>query len=171
MEEKKYSRKMEIIRFIVVGIIATIVDYLTKLLVTSSIGNSMDDIYKQLIGYSCGFVVGVIINYILSTFWVFKNVADNKKAKSFKSILLFLIFALLGFGIGLGIFYGLGYAFLAANINILDFNIFKFYEAITNPQFYLYTFVFVVQTLIVLVWNYITRKKFIYIEPNNDNNK
>ena len=83
--------------------------------------------------------------------------------------------SLVGFGIGLGISYGLGYAFLAADINILDFSIFRFYESLTKPEFYLYTLVFGIQTLVVLVWNYISRKKLIYkapkenVEPNKEN--
>ena len=104
----KYSNKKEILRFLVVGVIATIVDFVTKILITSAIGNSLDDVYKQLIGYTCGFVLGVTINYVLSTFWVFKNVDKKQKTKSIWSILLFIGLSLVGFGIGLGIFYGLG---------------------------------------------------------------
>lgn len=171
----KYSNKKEILRFVVVGIIATVVDFVTKLLITSVIGNALEDVYKQLIGYTCGFTLGVIVNYILSTFWVFKNVDSKQKTKSFKSIALFVGLSLVGFGIGLGISYGLGYAFLAADINILDFSIFRFYESLTKPEFYLYTLVFGIQTLVVLVWNYISRKKLIYkapkenVEPNKEN--
>lgn len=165
----KYSNKKEILRFIVVGLIATVIDFLTKILITSVIGNALDDVYKQLIGYTCGFTLGVIVNYVLSTFWVFKNVENKEKTKSFKSIVLFIALSLVGFGIGLGIFYGLGYAFLAADINILNFSIFKFYESLTQPEFYLYTLVFGIQTLVVLFWNYISRKKLIYKAPKEEN--
>lgn len=169
--EKTYSNKKEILRFIIVGIIATIFDYVTKVLVTSAIGNNLNDNIKTLIGYISGFLVSVIVNYILSTFFVFKNVKDEKKSKSFKSMVLFFIFSLIGCLIGLGIFYGCYYLFKIWNIDINNFSIFKFYESITNPEFYLYTLVFVVQTLIVLVFNYTTRKKFIYVAPkNNENN-
>ena len=168
-DKKKYSNKKEILRFIVVGLIATVVDFVTKILITSVIGDSLDDVYKQLIGYTCGFVLGVTINYILSTFWVFKNVENKEKTKSFKSIMLFVVLSLVGFGIGLGIFYGLGYAFLAGGIDILNFSIFKFYEFITEPTFYLYTLVFCIQTLVVLFWNYISRKKLIYKAPKEEN--
>ena len=164
----KYSNKKEILRFVVVGIIATIVDFVTKILITSAIGDSLSDVYKQLIGYTCGFTLGVIINYVLSTFWVFKNVDNKQKTKSVKSILLFIALSLIGFGIGLGIFYGLGYAFLAGGIDILNFSIFRFYEFITEPTFYLYTLVFGIQTLVVLFWNYISRKKLIYKAPKEE---
>lgn len=163
-----YSNKKEILRFIVVGLIATVVDFVTKILITSAIGNSLDDVYKQLIGYSCGFALGVAVNYVLSTFWVFKNVDSKQKTKSIKSILLFIGLSLIGFGIGLGIFYGLGFAFKAGNIDILNFSIFKFYEFITEPTFYLYTLVFCIQTVVVLFWNYISRKKLIYKAPKEE---
>ena len=165
---KKYSNKKEILRFIVVGVIATIVDFVTKILITSAIGNSLDDVYKQLIGYTCGFALGVTINYILSTFWVFKNVDSKQKTKSFKSVILFILLSLVGFGIGLGIFYGLGYAFKAADIDILNFSIFEFYKFITEPTFYLYSLVFAIQTVVVLFWNYISRKKLIYKAPKEN---
>lgn len=166
--EKTYSNKKEILRFIIVGVIATIFDYVTKILVTSAIGDKLSDNYKTLIGYACGFIVSVIVNYILSTFFVFKNVEDKNKSKSFKSMILFFIFSFIGFLLGLGIFYGCFYLFKIWNIDIMSFSIFKFYESITNPEFYLYTLVFVIQTLIVLVFNYTTRKKFIYIAPKSD---
>jgi putative flippase GtrA len=167
----KYSNKKEILRFIVVGLIATVVDFVTKILITSAIGNSLDDVYKQLIGYTCGFILGVTINYILSTFWVFKNVDSNQKTKSAKSVIIFILLSLVGFGIGLGIFYGLGYAFLAGGIDILNFSIFEFYKFITEPTFYLYTLVFCIQTLVVLFWNYISRKKLIYKAPKDESNQ
>lgn len=167
---KKYSNKKEILRFVVVGIIATVVDFVTKILITSAIGTALDDFWKQFIGYSCGFLLGVIINYLLSTYWVFKNVENKQKAKSFKSIVLFIVLSLIGFGIGLGIFYGLGYAIKAGGIDILNFSIFKFYEFITEPAFYLYTAVFAFQTLVVLFWNYLSRKKFIYKAPKEEKN-
>ena len=165
----KYSNKKEILRFLVVGVIATIVDFVTKILITSAIGNSLDDVYKQLIGYTCGFVLGVTINYVLSTFWVFKNVDKKQKTKSIWSILLFIGLSLVGFGIGLGIFYGLGYAFKAGGFDILNFSIFEFYKFITEPTFYLYTLVFCIQTVVVLFWNYISRKKLIYKAPKEEN--
>lgn len=162
-----YSNKKEILRFVVVGIIATIVDFVTKVIVTSIIPDTIGSFWEQLIGYTCGFALGVVANYLLSTFWVFKNVEDEKSAKKASSVFLFIALSLVGFGIGLFIFYVLGYAFQAINIDILNFNIFEFYKCLTEPNFYIYACVFAFQTLVVLFWNYVSRKKFIYKAPGS----
>lgn len=180
---KPYSNKMEIVRFLIVGIIATIFDLLTKLIVNTVIGDSLNGLNdgnftKTFLGYLAGFIIGVIINYLLSTFWVFKNVKDDKKSKTFKGIMMFFIFSLLGFLIGLAITYGLGYLISLGGIDILDFKLFtgesSFFSkdfwsylisCLSDGAFWLYIFVFCFQTIVVLIWNYLTRKKFIYIAP------
>lgn len=186
LTNKQYSNRMEILRFLVVGIIATIFDLLTKLIVNTVIGDSLNSLNdgnftKTFLGYLAGFIVGVIINYLLSTFWVFKNVKDDKKSKTFKGIMLFFLFSLLGFLIGLAITYGLGYLISLGGIDILDFKLFSgessffsaefwqyFASCLTDGAFWLYIFVFCFQTIVVLVWNYVTRKKFIYIAPKDE---
>ena len=101
--------------------------------------------------------------------------------------MLFFLFSLLGFLIGLAITYGLGYLISLGGIDILDFKLFSgessffsaefwqyFASCLTDGAFWLYIFVFCFQTIVVLVWNYVTRKKFIYIAPKEDqseNNK
>lgn len=186
LTNKQYSNRMEILRFLIVGIIATIFDLLTKLIVNTVIGDSLNSLNdgnftKTFLGYLAGFIVGVIINYLLSTFWVFKNVKDDKKSKTFKGIMLFFLFSLLGFLIGLAITYGLGYLISLGGIDILDFKLFSgessffsaefwqyFASCLTDGAFWLYIFVFCFQTIVVLVWNYVTRKKFIYIAPKDE---
>lgn len=186
LTNKQYSNRMEVLRFLIVGIIATIFDLLTKLIVNTVIGDSLNSLNdgnftKTFLGYLAGFIVGVIINYLLSTFWVFKNVKDDKKSKTFKGIMLFFLFSLLGFLIGLAITYGLGYLISLGGIDILDFKLFSgessffsaefwqyFASCLTDGAFWLYIFVFCFQTIVVLVWNYVTRKKFIYIAPKDE---
>lgn len=186
LTNKQYSNRMEILRFLIVGIIATIFDLLTKLIVNTVIGDSLNSLNdgnftKTFLGYLAGFIVGVMINYLLSTFWVFKNVKDDKKSKTFKGIMLFFLFSLLGFLIGLAITYGLGYLISLGGIDILDFKLFSgessffsaefwqyFASCLTDGAFWLYIFVFCFQTIVVLVWNYVTRKKFIYIAPKDE---
>lgn len=183
--KKEYSNIKEVIRFLIVGVIATIFDLLTKLIINSVIGDNLknlksEQLLKTFIGYTCGFIIGVIINYLLSTFWVFKNVKNKKESRSAKGILLFLFFSLLGFLIGLGITYGLGYLILyTSKINIIDFSLLPtdgssfwtyFINCLSNANFWAYIGVFCIQTIIVLVWNYLTRKKFIFKSPKNEEN-
>src|SRR5574344_1979371 len=109
---KKDSKGLEIIRFLVIGVVATGFDFLTKLLVSSW----MKGLNSWLIlGVStlAGFIIGVAVNYIFSILWVFQNVADKNAAKKQSKLWLFVFLGFIGLFISLWIFYGSDYFFLA----------------------------------------------------------
>src|SRR5574344_2875001 len=115
---KKDSKSLEIIRFLVIGVVATGFDFLTKLLVSSW----MKGLNSWLIlGVStlAGFVIGVIVNYIFSILWVFQNVADKQAAKTQSKFWLFVLLGFIGLLISEGIFYGSHYLLLLGGINIV----------------------------------------------------
>ena len=161
----KISKKRRKIYTIVLGICLAVVAALFSLNVYSALN------YE--IGYFYDYSMAPTINKTITNEGVpyeynnFKNVEDEKSARRASSVLLFIILSLVGFGIGLIIFYVLGYAFQAINIDILNFNIFEFYKCLTEPNFYIYACVFAFQTLVVLFWNYVSRKKFIYKAPGS----
>jgi putative flippase GtrA len=173
---KKYSKKAEIIRFLVIGIVATIFDFLTKLLV-SGLMKGANEWLILTISTVAGFVVGVIVNYIFSILWVFQNVADKGAAKKQSKFWLFVFLGFIGLLISLVIFYGSHYVLKAATngaINIVDGSnapkeIFKGnWSFLSNGSFWVYFAIFCVSTLIVLIWNYKSRKKWIFIEPKSE---
>lgn len=152
------SHSKEIIRFVVVGLTATLADYLTSLLFLKVIYTDQTPIFggdslsrSLVLAKTMGYVVGIIVNYILSTFFVFKNVEDKKKSRS---VLGFVIFSLLSIG---GFLINLGITKLGNLIYSVDNNI------------WWYTFVFIVATGVVLIYNYITRKYILYREPKEEN--
>lgn len=169
MEKSIHDKKSifwEVIRFLVVGVVATIFDFATKTLFAYLIPvNSVGDFWHFTIPLICGFIVGVLVNYFLSTFWVFQNVKDTKKAKSNSSFWLFVILGFVGLLIGLGIFYSFRYIILAATNNGFDIDVGKGTISLSSPEFWAYFGVFCFQTIVVLVYNYFTRKKFIYKAP------
>lgn len=131
----------EVFRFGLVGIVATLFD----LVITTSIRMVLEN-YSSIgqeylitfIAVLAGFTVGVIVNYILSITMVYKN---NKKqdAKTWWGVLVFVALSAMGLGIGIGmesLFY--------------------------NYLHWSYILVFIFRTVVVLVWNYLTRKFILF---------
>lgn len=145
----------EILRFLIVGGTATLTDYAVAFLFyrfvlpPSSIGQSA----SVIISTAAGFTVGLIVNWFLSVYFVFKQVSDEKKAKSGTSFIMFTIIGVTGLAITeLGMYFGVKYlptislfgatAFLGAEIK--------------------WWLCKVVMTALTLVWNYLARKIFIF---------
>lgn len=86
----------EIIRFLLVGGFATLVDWAISFFVTSITPSVMVgslDITHTVLSTACGFSIGLLVNYFLSVIFVFKDKKDEKSGKSFKD---FLVFSLIG---------------------------------------------------------------------------
>lgn len=145
----KHPRLAEIIRFLIIGGLATILDYLAMGVTLYCfdpslyphfynvwIGGGNPSTLATIVGTGTGFVAGLIFNYIFSILFVFHSQGNSRSAKGF------LLFALLSFGGLLMHIVGmyLGY-------NLLHIN-----------EWIVKTFL----TAVVLVYNYLTRKFFIF---------
>lgn len=157
----------EILRFIATGIIATVVDFIITYVVASFLPTTMG-VWKEVVYTACGFIVSLVINYFLSAFWVYKNVDEKINTKSFGNVVLFVALSCVGLALGIGIMIGfnaLDQAVIHSNFELwLDF-IFKG----TKFSFKAFAFAilfFGVKTLIVLAWNYLSRKKLIFKSKN-----
>ena len=178
MEEKNIQNKdkrisLEIIRFLVTGVICALLDFLVCFVVSTLI-TFLNNIALQTAIYTlCGFIVGVIANYILSTFWVFKNVEDKNKAKSPLFKVLFVILSSIGWLISFLTMYVcslLIFSIFHIDINSLSighiFNISNWLKL----DVWLFIFSFGLKTLLGMVWNYLTRKFILYRAPKNGGN-
>ena len=142
----------EIFKFLIVGGLATIIDMLSMALVlyfynpkiyeynfiNTIIGNVNPNNLIAVIATSVGFIIGLIFNYILSISFVF-NKTNTNFAKTKTGFITFSSLSFIGFlihAIGMAI----GYGVLKINEWIIK----------------------VFLTLIVLIFNYITRKKIIF---------
>ncbi|MBP5372653.1 MAG: GtrA family protein [Clostridia bacterium] len=147
----------EILRFIIVGGIATVVDFfmmgVTLYIFDPSLypnffnvffGGGEPSLVAKLVGTGVGFVFGLIANYLLSVFFVF-----NEKGKS-KTVGGFIIFAVFS-AIGL-LIHEVGMYLMS---DLLSIN-----EWITK----------IILTLVVLVYNYISRKLLIFKKEKIDEN-
>ena len=68
----KAGNRQELIRFLITGLVCAIADFLTMSLFMMLLKN-LPAIWQSAISLLAGFIVGVILNYILSTYWVFKG--------------------------------------------------------------------------------------------------
>ena len=163
MEENKIHLNkellFEILRFLVVGGTATIVDYIIYylfrqiILPPSLIPNNITwDTWSLIIATALGVGVGLIVNWLLSISFVFKNVKDKKKSSSTTSFIKFTIIGLIGLGIT-----ELGMQLVNIIPEISLFGISTLFNLPLKEWF-----MKCLMTGIVLIFNYIARKIFIF---------
>ncbi len=125
---------IQLFRSLFVGGVATIVDFGVAAVVREGLGGS------DLISNSAGFVIGLVVNYLISILWVFKKHNMNLA----KEFIGFTIIGLIGLAINTGIVVGLG----------------KVWNSETNAvMFYVAK---IIATFITLIWNFAARKIFLY---------
>lgn len=167
-EKQQITRKSEVIRFIITGLVCAIADFLvTELFLL--IFQNLNDIAKGIISTFAGFAVGVVLNYILSTFWVFTGVEDTKKTKTVGFIILFIVLSAVAFGLSYGTYELCHVIFLNAwGLNIYNQSIKEIFKFTFwgNPEFWLFALAFVLKTIVGLIWNYFTRKYILYKNKN-----
>ena len=146
---KNNPKLFEIIRFLFVGGLATIIDMAVMSIViylpnkeTVSFMEVLTSNFKPeswlvILATAIGFIVGLVFNYAFSIFYVYEG--ENKYAKTKKGFLLFLVLSAIGLAIQtLGMF--LGYTLLGINEWVVK----------------------IILVLVVLAFNYISRKIFIF---------
>ena len=141
----KDQRILEFLRYAVVGGISAVVDMAVNYLMLYVIfGATSGDTWKVAISVTVGFTVGLLLNFVLSNLFVFKSEEQKKKGKTFGA---FAVYAIIGI-IGLGL----------TELLTICGTFFIGEEGI----FYLILTCFVKG--VVLIWNYIGRKIFVYRE-------
>ena len=147
LENYCYSNKLfyEVFRFLIVGLIAAVFDFLLCYIFQFIIFKGNENVYVTVISTIMGFLIGVVINYLLSTYMVYKK-TDNKKAKNVKGMIIFLLLAVIGLLIGIGI-QALFYDLLFVKKGV---------------SFFSYPITFIFRTFVVMVYNYISRKLILY---------
>ena len=154
MQQTKKQLFYEIFRYLLVGGIATIFDYcawyvfFTWVLPSTLIGQT----WAVIISTAMGFLVGLLVNWILSLTFVFKNVQNVEEARSSKSFVIFAVIGLIGLGIT-------EVGMLIANV-LPSFNFFGVLKFLGHE--WKWWFTKVAMTCIVLAWNYLGRKILIF---------
>jgi putative flippase GtrA len=119
----------QIIKFIIVGGIAFVIDYGVMVL--------CKEVFHLNVYLSAflGFTISVIYNYIASVSWVFDVNKDKNKVRNF---ILFVIFSVIGLGLTELIMY--------IGVDLIKIS---------------YLIVKIAATIIVMIFNFITRKLFL----------
>ena len=139
----------EILRFIVVGGIATIIDMLfmgiTMYIMQPSIYSSFINVFinaptpstlATIVGTTMGFIVGLAVNYVLSIAFVFN---DKGKSKSAQGFLMFTVLSVIGLLINIVGMY-LGFDLMHLNQWLVK----------------------IVMIIVVLIYNYISKKLLLF---------
>ncbi len=170
---------MELVRFVVVGFYGTLIDMAIEGWMTSlfngwsqGVTNRIAVFFIQFLIACIGFIVSTPATWSLSAVWAFRNVADEKKAKSLKSGLQFVFWAALALIIGAFIQF-LGYMicleWTSLKVDILnDFKFSDIFSGANTKVFACWFTVFVIRTAVTMVWNYLTRKFIIYKAPKQE---
>ena len=148
----------EIFRFLLVGGLATVADYLVFylfrqwLLPAGLINSRAWNITSLILATAFGFVVGLLVNWVLSVKFVYRQVRDEEQARSKKSFVIFTVIGLIGLGLT-----ELGVVLLVSLLP--EITLFGVTEFLLPWDEWIAK---VVMTCIVLVFNYVGRKLFIF---------
>ena len=147
MEEKK-SRTAEIIRFALTGGVCFLVELAVLILLKGSLG------IDTLIATPIAFLVSVILNYLLCVVWVFRG-AKNRGAGAKAG---FLITSVIGLGLNelLMLLFRL---ILGEDTVILTLGTRTINMYVLNKC---------LATLIVMIWNYFSKRAVLYRKAKND---
>ena len=140
---KKRDTLFEFLRYAVVGGLAAVVDMAVNYLMLYHVFSAgKDDKTYVAISVAVGFIAGLVVNFILSNIFVFKSEEQRARGKTAGAFFIYVAVGVVGFGITelltlLGTrfigYHGLWYLLLSCVVKG-----------------------------IVLIWNYIGRKLFVY---------
>ncbi len=154
MNEKKKSLIKEMLRYCVAGGSAFVCDLLTKTLFNTFIlPESMGEFsvfgfvneWRVTLATTAGFIVGLIVNYLISVFFVFTSESQKEKGRGIKAFLVYLAVSLVGLLVNIGV--------TQLGCNLLS---------VEQENVVLFMLVSCVAAGVALIWNYIGRKVFIY---------
>ena len=136
---KKYLPLLkEFIRYVIVGGISFLVDWGVLALLKEFVFSGGAP-WELFLCTALGFVAGLITNYILSLVFVFKSGENKSDGKSIKGFIVFTLVGIIGLGLTeLGMYTG---------VYLLHLH---------------YMFTKIVVAGLVLVWNYVGRKIFVF---------
>ncbi len=134
----------ELLRYLIVGAVAALVDGGVYAIFANIIFSGAELLpWQTTISVAAGFITGLITNYLLSMLFVFTNSEQKKEnKKKFKTFIIFALVGLIGFVLS-DILMILGLLFI-------------------SKESILHAVLFVGVKGIVMLWNYLGRKIFVY---------
>ena len=159
MKQNKKELGLEILRFLIVGGLATLVDYIVTWVFKNFIVMDLDVNLAVFIYTAAGFTAGLFTNWFLQRF-VYRYITKEQQ-KSFYIFFKFVVLSLIGFGI----------TWLGMRVSEpLHAKVLFDFWFLHDIQLWFWVFK-VVLTIIVLILNYIGRKLFVFNQKKNKDNK
>lgn len=159
IKQTKEELFWEIFRFLLVGGTATICDYIVfwlldgVLLPLIPLSGEVWTVMALWFATACGFVTGMLVNWVLSVKFVFRAVRNQEEAQSAKSFWVFVIISVIGLALTLiGVWLISKFLPTFTLFGMADFLGTAWSKWVAK----------IIMTCIVLVWNYIGRKIFIF---------
>ena len=175
--DKKTSKGWELLRFLICGVAAALTDYLFCQLTIFIFGRWFGGMWLTVLSTAIGFIFGVAVNYLISTFWVYQNVDKNIKTKSKMFIFWFVILSLTAMLLSIGamllcdvvVVYGMHMQSIV-DMSLMELIKDNGWGFLAQVIFWAYFISFCIKTLVGLVFNYFTRKYILYKEPKEVEN-
>ena len=152
----------QILRFGVVGFLCFFIDFIiTNVIALILRKTGMDTTHAAMIGALFGFIISVVVNYILSMHWVFERKEDLDKRKEF---VIFVILSVIGLGLNeliilvcMSMIMNIGWckAFTQWCTDIANFVFPMTFDGMATAGSK------IIATAIVMVYNFVTRKIFL----------
>ena len=133
----------ELLRYLVVGAVAAVVDLLVLALFTELVFGGSKDAIPLTVSTAAGFIAGLICNYALSMLFVF--ISEEQKKKNQEKAKTFITFAIVGV-------VGLVLSEVFMHLGMLVF----------PDEGYWYLLLSCFVKGVVMLWNYVGRKIFVY---------
>ncbi len=175
-EKRNKNRLNEIIRFAIIGALCTIIDFGISFLFLEIFANNLSTISSWgfylafAISGTISFLISSVVNFVLSRIYVFKNVDKNINTNNQKSFWIFILLGVGGWLIGIGIqeldilICNMAWPTLNLDTNITKVSFSSLFKT-GGIAFWVYVAIFCLKTAVSLVYNYVTRKLFIFKAP------
>ena len=161
-DNKNNSLFHQIMRFGVVGFSSFFIDFaITNLIALILRTTGSSSMFAAMIGALFGFVVSIIFNYVLSMHWVFERREDMDRRKEF---VIFVVLSVIGLGLNefiiwvcMSMINGIGWcaAFTQWCTDIANLVFPMTFDGMATAGSK------IIATAIVMVYNFVTRKKFL----------
>ncbi len=184
--KKKDSRLGEIFRFVVIGGLCTVIDFVVEYLLGLAFAGNLSRLGSTVVGeetipgygsylslsicVALGFAVSMVVNFFFSRKWVFQDVDKNTNYNTPKYFWTYAGFAFGGLVLGIGI--QCLCSWIVNEIWNMNLSLDPFQKVDWGKlfhkdslSFWAFFAVFCIKTLIVLIYNYWTRKLFIFKAP------
>lgn len=146
--EKSFFQKnkkliLEFLRYVVVGGVSAVIDMgVNFAMLFYILGGTKDDKGLVAASVAVGFIVGLAVNFILSNIFVFKEKEQQEKGKTLGAFLIYVLVGIIGFA-------------LTELLTILG-------TLVIGDGGFWYLVLTCFVKGVVLIWNYVGRKIFVY---------